>query len=232
LVERQEITRQPGVAGDAPTTRRALRRQRIHGTGHRREPQLPVTARPPWTAVTLIFLFSVIQPGRRGSLLLLGLAEGPTSRRAVLSYALALVGVLFTALFARSYLSLLLDDRGRTVVVHQGLLRRRVLVLGAGQRVVLVTGPARRAVLLDADGVFMAALGAFVPFWRRDDVVVLLSRAGVEVVNEHRLNRASEIEAAYPGSTAWIERSRVRLYGVVGLGTIGFVFLLAWFFEG
>jgi hypothetical protein len=231
MSDQQSLGYQQTGADDVPTTRRAVRLRRENGRARGEEPQLPVTIRPPWTAVGLLLVVCVTQPGRRGSLLLAGLAEGPTSKKALLSYGLAFVGVLVTALFARTHVALRVADGGQMVLIHQGLLRRRVLSLDAGHQVKVVAGPARRVIILDAEGRLALVLGAFAQLWRRDDVVALLKREGVAVGHEHGLNRASEIEAAFPGSTAWIERSKARLYGVVGAGTIVFVFLLAWYLE-
>lgn len=187
--------------------------------------------RPAWTTVLMVVGISVVQPGRQGSLLLRAILEGPGSRYAVVSLAFAVFGLTFAALFARSYLSLRSDVHGRTVLVLQGMLRRHEVRLSDVGEVCVIDGPARRVLLLDRGGRVIRVLGSFPKFWRRSDVLVLLGDEGVAVRREILLDRAVDIEAAYPGSTAWIEGSKLRLFGVVIPLVLAGVFLLAWFLE-
>lgn len=187
--------------------------------------------RPPWTTVLIVVGISVVQPGRRGSLLLHAILEGPGSRYAVVSLVFAVSGLTFATLFARSFLSLRSDVHGRTVLVWQGMRRRHEVRLSEVGEVCVIDGPARRALLLDPSGRVILMVGSFLGFWRRPDVLALLGDEGVAVRREILLDRAADIEAAYPGSTAWIERSRLRLFGVITPLVLLGVVLLAMFLE-
>ncbi|NCT91551.1 hypothetical protein GXB85_11390 [Cellulomonas sp. APG4] len=212
-------------------TRRSLHRPGRAAPDPPGVPRLPVTWRPRRRLVVLIAVVAVVQPGRRGSLLLLAIQEGPGSRAALVSLAFAVAGLALAVLFARGSLSLRSDVHGRTVLVHQGLLRRREVRLSDIGEVCVVDGPARRVLLLDRRGGVIAVLGACPEFWQRPDVHALLGDEGVAVRREILLDRAVDIEAAYPGSTAWVERSKLRLFGVVAPLVLLGVFLLAWLLE-
>lgn len=194
-------------------------------------PRLPVVVRPPRLWVTVALVVVIVQPSRQGSLLVNGLLAGPTSRPAVVSYVLAAVGSLLVWRLARTRLELRPDLLGRPVLVHQSLVRRRVVSVSGVRQVSLVAGPAGRAILLDARGRLVTTTGPSTTFWRRDDVVALLAREGVVVRHEHRLNMPRQIEAAFPGATAWIERHPLRLVGVVVPLTLVAIAALVWFLE-
>ena len=140
-------------------------------------------------------------------------------------------GLTVAALFARSYLSLRSDVHGRTVLVWQGMLRRYEVRLSEVGEVCVIDGPARRALVLDRSGRVIRVVGSFLGFWRRPDVLALLGDEGVAVRREILLDRSADIEAAYPGSTAWFERSKLRLYAVITPPLLLGVVLLAMFLE-
>lgn len=219
----------PGPGG-AQATGRAGPRRRARGDQNG-APGLPVTLRPPWLSVAALVLVCLVQPSRHGSLLLTEVLVDPASRAAWTSYALAAVGVTLTLLLARTRLHLTRVDEARLVLVHQGMWRRRVVHLGPGHQVRLVAGPAGRALVLAPDGSLAAVLRTYREMWRRDDVLAALRGAGVEVHNEHRLNRAAEIEAAFPGSTAWFERRPVLLWSLVVPLVVAGVFLVVWLLD-
>ncbi|TQL01086.1 hypothetical protein FBY24_0128 [Cellulomonas sp. SLBN-39] len=219
----------PGPGG-GQTTGRAGRRRR-----ERSEPNgssgLPVTLRAPRLTVAALVLMFLVQPSRHGSHLITEVLADPASRAALASCALALVGVTFTLLFARTRLHLARVDEESLLLVHQGMWRRRVVRLGPGHQVRLVAGPAGRALVFAPDGSLAAVLRTYREVWRRDDVIAALRGAGVEVDHEHRLNRAAEIEAAFPGSTGRFERRPVLLWSVVVPLVVAGVFLVAWFLD-
>lgn len=219
----------PGPGG-AQTTGRAgrCRRERSEPSG---SSGLPVTLRAPWLTVAALVLISLVQPGRHGSLLLTAVLRDPASRTSQLSYVLAVGGVTLTLLFARTRLHLARVDEASLLLVHQGMWRRRVVRLGPGHQVRLVAGPAGRALVLAPDGSLAAVLRTYRELWRRDDVLAALRSAGVEVQHEHRLNRAAEIEAAFPGSTGWGERSPVLLGSLLVPLVVAGAFLVAWFLD-
>lgn len=218
-----------GPAG-AQATGRAGRRRRERG-----EPNgtsgLRVTLRASWLTVAALVLISLVQPGRHGSLLITEVLAAPGSRAALVSYALALVGVTFTLLFARTRLHLARVDEVSLLLVHQGMWRRRVVHLGPGHQVRLVAGPAGRALVLAPDGSLAAVLRPYRELWRRDDVLAALRTAGVEVHHEHQLNRPAEIEAAFPGSTGWWDLRPVLLGSLLVPLVVAGAFLVAWFLD-
>lgn len=193
----------------------------------------PLVARPPRWGVILLAVVLVLGPSRRGSLLLTeALQAGLRSRTAVAWAALAASGLVLCALWARSRLVLREEQPGRLVLDRRGLVRRRVHVLGEGDRALVVGGTLRRTLLLDRDGSLVATVGAFPDFWRRSDVVALLDRAGVGLHLETRYRTAGALEAAHPGSTAWVERSRLRLYATALPLTLALIAVPVWFLAG
>lgn len=173
----------------------------------------------------------VLQPGRGGSLLLNGLAAGVTSRRAVASYVMGGCGLAFVALLARTHLTLERGAGGVARLVDQGVAHRTVVALADVRAVHLVRGRAGRGVLVGADGSCVASVAMFTRFWTRDDVVDALAAGDIEVVPVHRLTTAVEVEAAYPGSTAWLERHPAALRTIIVLAFVGAVLLLAWYLQ-
>ena len=197
----------------------------------RKQPMLPVTMRPPLMPMLVFGAVVLVQPSRRGSLLLAGSAAGPTSRLAFLSYAIGAAGLLLTGLVARTHVTLGRGADGHLILFHQGFVHRRAIPLGAVHEIRLVSGPAARAIFLGGNGTAVATVSAFTKFWRQDDVCVALRAASVEISHEHRLNRAVDVEAAYPGTTAWVERHPWGVAALVGLAAIGTVFFVAWLLE-
>lgn len=220
------------VDGVGVPTRRERRRAQAGAVAPGEPVRLPVVVRPPWFAVAALAAVSVVQPGRRGSLLITALAHGPTSRVALLSYVLAFAGLTLAGLLARSSLALRAGGDGAPVLVHQGLRRRRVVAVRDLGTVVTVNGPARRALLLARDGRLVAVVGVFAEFWRRGDVFEVLRAEAVRLEVENRVNSPAELEAAYPGSTAWVERTRPRLAVVSVVVVLALGMAVAWALEG
>lgn len=165
------------------------------------------------------------------------LEHGPTSRQvlAIIAYWAA-VTAWAVAAGVRARTTLHAEPGPPAQLTVQGAFRRRTLDLARVRQVRLVTlasGSATRqvAVLLDGDGEVVATPTAHRGVWTRDDAVALLRSAGVAVTYEHRLSGPAEVEAAYPGSTAWSDR-HPRAVMVVALFPLAVAVLAGvWFFE-
>lgn len=148
-------------------------------------------------------------------LLLLGPGRGssPDPQRVALLVAVfwALTGTLIVRYGTRTHVSARRPATGPLVLVVRGPLRGRAVDL-SGVRTVRViflrTGrvPSPRALLLAADGTAVTSAVAPRDYWVRPEVRALLRDAGIATEFRSASLRPREVEAAYPGTTTWVER--------------------------
>lgn len=199
-----------------------------------------VVVRPSLLLTALVTAMTLGLPAasRHGNSLLNTALQHGTGSRQVTTLVAYGVGVLAWGVMAalRSRTTLRAVPGRSPELTVRTAFRHRVVDLSPVREVRLVTvasGSRTRqvVVLLDAKGRVVATPPSHRGTWTRDDAVDLLRSAGVTVVYEHRLSAVADVEAAYPGSTAWAERHPRACAALVCVAILPAIVGIVWFFE-